>query len=186
MDSPPHSPTKSHNVSFYEAGQTDPQSPTRTPKGIVSAIGQKISEQAQPQVSNFNTIGTGAATSSRISSKLSSSREVKLLFMDDFCKQAKIFTNRDDSLKHQIDHSRKLHKVYEKSLENATKNFRAHPEVHGMDDFLKPLPRLEDVASEKRHAILPKPSVVLPKKSAPAMTGRSPTLRQPHSPAKLR
>ena len=98
--------------------------------------------------------------------------------MDDFCKQAKIFTNRDDSLKHQIDHSRKLHKVYEKSLENATKNFRAHPEVHGMDDFLKPLPRLEDVASEKRQAAFQKPSVVVPKKAGPVTTGKSPALRQ--------
>lgn len=57
--------------------------------------------------------------------------------MDDFCKQAKIFTNKADASQHRIDHSRKLHKIYEKSLENATKNYPELPEVFGMDDFLR-------------------------------------------------
>ena len=64
--------------------------------------------------------------------------------MDEFCKGANIFTNKEAQLKHQIDHSRKLHKVYEKSLGNATKNFPEMPEVFGMNDFLKPLPRDDD------------------------------------------
>ena len=80
------------------------------------------------------------------------SREVKLQFMDDFCKQANIFTNKEASLKHQIDHSRNLHKVYEKSLENATKNYPVMPEVFGMNDFLKPLPRDEDDKKQKNAA----------------------------------
>lgn len=79
-----------------------------------------------------------------MSSKIAQHQEVKLQFMDDFCKQANIFTNKLESKKHQADHSRKLHKVYEKSLENATKNFPIMPEVFGMNDFLKPLPRDDD------------------------------------------
>mmetsp|Transcript_39371 Transcript_39371/g.51531 ORF Transcript_39371/g.51531 Transcript_39371/m.51531 type:complete len:89 (+) Transcript_39371:50-316(+) len=86
----------------------------------------------------------------QLSQRLLRQREVKLQFMDDFCKQANIFTNKDDALKHQIDHSRKLHKVYEKSLENATKNFPVHPEVHGMDEFLKPLPKYDDDNKKKK------------------------------------
>ena len=70
--------------------------------------------------------------------------EVKLQFMDDFCKQANIFTNREASMKHQIDHSRKLYKLYENSLHNATKNFPVMPDVFGMNDFLKALPRDDD------------------------------------------
>ena len=57
--------------------------------------------------------------------------------MDDYCKQAKIFTNKSDAAQHRIDHSRKLHRIYEKSLENATKNYPVLPEVFGMDDFLR-------------------------------------------------
>ena len=74
--------------------------------------------------------------------------QVKLQFMDDFCKMANIFTNEGASLEHRIDHSRKLHKVYEKSLENATKNFPEMPDVFGMNDFLKPLSKIAD--DEKR------------------------------------
>lgn len=51
--------------------------------------------------------------------------------MDDFCKQANIFTNKDDALKYKVEHSKNLHKIYEKSLENATKAFPYHAEVHG-------------------------------------------------------
>ena len=64
--------------------------------------------------------------------------------MDDFCKGANIFTNKEAELKHQIDHSRQLYKVYEKSLANATRNFPEMAEVYGMQDFLKPLPRDDD------------------------------------------
>ena len=52
--------------------------------------------------------------------------------MDDFCKQANIFTNKDDALKYQVEHSKKLHKVYERSLENATKAF---PKVESVKDY---------------------------------------------------
>ena len=52
-------------------------------------------------------------------------------FMDDFCKQANIFTNKDDALKYKVEHSKNLHRIYEKSLENATKAFPYHAEVHG-------------------------------------------------------
>ena len=69
--------------------------------------------------------------------------------MDEFCKGANIFTNREAKLKHQINHSRKLHKVYETSLGNATKTFPEMPEVFGMNDFLKPLPRDDDDKKKK-------------------------------------
>ena len=82
--------------------------------------------------------------------RLVRSREVRLQFMDDFCKQTNIFTNKDDALKHRIEHSRKLHGVYETSLENATKNFAVLPEVFGMDDFLKPLPRDDDEKKKQK------------------------------------
>jgi len=87
--------------------------------------------------------------SKQLSQRLMRSRDVKLQFMDDFCKQTNIFTNKDDALKHKIDHSRKIHQVYERSLENATKNFPVMPDVFGMDDFLKPLPRDDEVKNKK-------------------------------------
>jgi len=43
-----------------------------------------------------------------------------------------------------------LHKVYERSLEQATKNCPELPEVFGMDDFLKPLPRDDDEKKKKK------------------------------------
>ena len=85
-----------------------------------------------------------------MSSKIAQHNEVQLQFMDDFCKQANIFTNNLEQKKHQADHSRKLHKVFEKSLENATKNFPVMPEVFGMNDFLKPIKFKQDNAEHNQ------------------------------------
>ena len=38
--------------------------------------------------------------SKMLSQRLLKTKEVKLQFMDDFCKQTNIFTNKDDALKH--------------------------------------------------------------------------------------
>lgn len=111
----------------------------------MTALGTKYSEQAPLQTQNSTNV-----SQSKMSSRIMQQREVKLQFMDDFCKQANIFTNEEAKLKHQIDHSRKLHKVYEKSLENATKNFPVLPEVFGMNDFLKPLPRDDEEKAKKQ------------------------------------
>ena len=64
--------------------------------------------------------------------------------MDDFCKQQNIFTNPEAKRNHEIETSRKMHKIYEQSLEKATKNFPVRPDVCGMDVFLLPIKKDDD------------------------------------------
>ena len=64
--------------------------------------------------------------------------------MDDFCKQQHIFTNPEAKRNHEIETSRKMHKIYEQSLERATKTFPVKPDVYGMDVFLLPIKKDDD------------------------------------------
>lgn len=102
---------------------------------IKSAVGKKYSKQIRNEQQAASQMTDSA--SKNLSSRLMKKSEVRLQFMDDFCKQAHIFTNKDDALRHSIDHSRQLHKVYETSLEAATKSFKVHPEAYLMDVLLK-------------------------------------------------
>ena len=56
--------------------------------------------------------------------------------MDDYCKKAQVFLNKDDELQYNLKKNQGLFRVYKKSLTNAFKHIPIPEEVRGLKEFL--------------------------------------------------
>ena len=56
--------------------------------------------------------------------------------MDDYCQQAKVFTNKEAQQRHTYEYNRDENSVYKSSLGVAFKHCKDVEEVPGMYDFL--------------------------------------------------
>ena len=63
-------------------------------------------------------------------------KQEQLSFMDDYCKNAYVFLNKDDEQKFTLKKNAVLFKLYKKALTNAFKKVPVAQEVPGFNEFL--------------------------------------------------
>lgn len=62
-----------------------------------------------------------------------------LSFMDDFCKERKVFLTNSDKVNYTVSKSKSHFGLFKKTVNNAFKHVKERPEVWGMDTFLEPI-----------------------------------------------
>lgn len=56
--------------------------------------------------------------------------------MDDYCKEAQVFLNKDEALKHNLLKNSAMYEIYKKTLTNAFRNVKTQLEVPEQVEFM--------------------------------------------------